>query len=144
MDKEIGIVLSVAVLGIATIITVPARYLCKKDQQTHEQYKILDQKIQPVQTNSHKNKVREDELDLPKGFRSTGNFSWNSAASRVAFFITDQDLNVKLAITDSQTSIVELLDPPEGVTFDLEVLPVWSNEHVIFMAGGKAYVTKTK
>jgi|GEM_PF-7089635 len=142
MDKEIAIVLSVAVLGIATLVTVPVGYMCRAKQHSLVQYELLCREVPLVHVDENTIMINEDRLELPSGFQPTGNFTWNFDGSRVAFYITNQNLDAKLAITECQTGEIILLDPPGGTKYNLDVLLLWSKDDVILSAGGKAYITK--
>jgi hypothetical protein len=144
MNKEIVFVLSVAVLGIATLVAVPASYMTKENQLPQAQYKVLDHEVQLVHLDGNLISVNQEKTELPSGYRVLGNFSWNSAGDRVAYYVEDNASNTKLVITDRLSCDSMLLDPPSGTKYDLDILPIWLGNEVMFSAGSKVYTTTKK
>lgn len=81
-------------------------------------------------------------ITIPNGFRINGFYSWDESYNKVAFYVSDfSDFtgNLKLVIVDCSSLAVSVLDPPDGTSFDPEIVPSWVEGELVFVAGGKLY-----
>lgn len=79
------------------------------------------------------------KLSIPSGFSCQGFYGWDETSSKVAFYIQDMNLNLKLVILDLNNSKNVILDAPQNTKFDDYVVPSWSNGKVIISASGKTF-----
>jgi hypothetical protein len=65
---------------------------------------LIDGEVSPNQYIYNGKENKNAQLNIPAGFRAMGNYSWNDTGDRVAFYITDNDLNAKLVKVDCRPS----------------------------------------
>jgi len=80
-------------------------------------------------------------LDIPDGFTCQGFYGWDESSNKVAFYIQDSDLNLKLVVFNPLDLTISVLEAPENTTFDDYVIPSWTDGKVVLSADGKTFKT---
>ena len=80
-------------------------------------------------------------LDIPSGFTCQGFYGWDESSNKVAFYVQDLNLNLKLVLFNPIDSTISVLEAPENTRFDDYVVPSWTNGKVVISADGKTFIT---
>ncbi|MFZ5754225.1 MAG: hypothetical protein ACOY3J_08275 [Bacillota bacterium] len=103
---------------------------------------VKDGMAQPEQYLFNTKENKPLQLAVPAGYKNNGFYGWDKSGSKVAFYVQDFSANVKLIVLDCVSLHMDVLDAPDGLKFDDNVVPSWSDGKVVFSAGGQLYTTK--
>ena len=82
------------------------------------------------------------KLDIPSGYYQTGGYGWKKDDKQLAFFIRNDKKEVKLIRVECSSGKIEIISPPDGVSFDVNdvgTVPNWSGDNLVISAGGRTF-----
>lgn len=85
------------------------------------------------------------KLDIPSGYYQTGGYGWKKDDKQLAFFIRNDNKEVKLIRVECSSGKIEIISPPDGVSFhvnDVGTVPNWSGDNLVIYAGCQTFTFK--